>query len=169
MSVTKAKFGKPVPLLVDAKGFPDGRAVFFEIWKESGGKKDKIDEITGVVRREKGTGNWEPKIKREESLPLQDKLNMQPQKVKYTFIAIIDKDSKDEKKTQGTPIEFSYPLEISLVNLSGKSLKDIKFRITFTSDGSSKEGILKNGYVKIDDAPSGKFTVKLEGYDFVFK
>jgi hypothetical protein len=101
MPVTKAKYGKPVPLLVDAKGFPNGRAVLFEIWKEVGGKKEKIDEVKSAVRNEEGTGQWEPKFKREQSLPLKEKLSQQPQNEKYSFTATIDKDTKNEKKTQG--------------------------------------------------------------------
>jgi hypothetical protein len=168
MSVTKAKFGKPVPLMVDAKGFPDGRAVLFEIWKETGGNKDKIDEINGVVRREKGIGQWEPNFKREPTVPLKDKISPQPQKEQYSFIALMDKGEANEKKTQGTPIEFTFPLEIQVEDVNGKPINDVKFTITF-SDGSSIDSVLKNGYAKIDDAPAGKFSVKLEGYDFVFK
>ena len=168
MSVTKAKFGKPVPLLVDAKGFQDGRAVLFEIWKETGGKKDKIDEINGAVRREKGMGQWEPKFKREQNLPLKDKLSQQPQKEQYSFTATVDKGETNEKKTQGTPIEFTFPLELFVEDVKNKPLNDVKFTVTF-SDGTKKDGVLKNGCAKLEDAPAGKFTVELEGFDFVFK
>jgi hypothetical protein len=162
------KYGKPATLLVDAKGFQDGRLVVFEIFKQAEGKKEKIAEVNGVVRREKGVGQWQPSFEREAQLPLQDKIRQQPQKEQYSFIAIMDKDTPGEKKVEGTPIEFLYPVEISVLDVSGKPPKDIKFTITF-SDGTSKTGVLRNGYAKIGDAPAGKFNVKLEGYDFVFK
>jgi|GEM_PF-2373654 hypothetical protein len=168
MSVTKVKHGKPVPLLVDAKGFQDGRAVLFEIWKEAGGNKEKIDEINGAVRREKGIGQWEPKFKREPQMSLKDKISPQPQKEQYSFTAIIDKGTDKEKKVQGPPIEFTYPLELNVLDVSGKPVNDVKFTITF-SDRSKKDGVLKNGHAKIDDAPAGEFTVELEDFDFVFK
>lgn len=167
MSVTKAKYGKPVPLLVDAKGFQHGRAVLFEIWKETGGKKDKIDKINGAVRREKGVGQWEPKFKRDPQMVLKDKISPQPQKEQYSFTAIIDKGTDNEKKVDGTPIEFTYSLELHILDASGKPVNDAKFTITF-SDKSKKNGVLKNGHAKIDDAPGGEFTVELEDYDFVF-
>jgi len=168
MSVTKAKFGKPVPLLVDAKGFKDGRAVLFEIWKQAGQNKERIDEINGAVRREEGIGHWEPKFKREPKLPLKDKISPQPQKEQYSFTATIDKNTADEKTVQGTPIEFTFPMELRVEDKNGKLLNDVEFAVTF-SDGTKKKGMLKNGYVKIDDAPAGKFTIELDGYDFVFK
>ncbi len=167
MSATKVKYGKPVPLLVDAKGFPDGRAVLFEIWKETGGNKDKIDEINGAVRREKGIGQWEPKFKCEPKVPLKDKITPPPQKEQYSFTAIIDKGETNEKKTQGTPIEFTFPLEIFVQDTSGQPLNDVKFTVTL-SDGNKKNDVVRNGRIKIEDAPAGKFTLELEGYDFVF-
>ncbi len=167
MSATKVKYGKPATLLVDAKGFPDGRLVQFEIWKQTGQKKEKITEVNGVVRREKGIGQWEPPFKRAVSLPLKEKLSQQPQKEQYSFIAFIDKGEKDEKKTQGTPIDFTFPIGVCLRDESGNLIDSAECTITF-SDGSSKKGIVKNGLVELGDAPSGKFVVKLEDYEFIF-
>jgi hypothetical protein len=168
MSATKVKYSKPVPLLVDAKGFQDGRAVLFEIWKETGGKKEKIDEVNGVVRREKGIGSWEPKSKRENQLPLKDKISPQPQKEQYSFIARIDKGTDQEKKVEGTPIEFTYPLEIYLTDEKGIPMGEIECAVTF-SDGNKEKGMFKNGCLKLTDVPSGKFNLELENYDFIFE
>jgi hypothetical protein len=165
---TKARFGKPVPLLVDAKGFPNGRLVEFEIWKQSGQNKEKIAEVNGVVKQEKAVGYWEPSFKREPRLPLKDKITSLPQTDQYTFKAFIDKGTADELTTQGTPIEFTYPLEIYVEDVNGKPLNGVKFTVTL-SDGSKKTDIFRNGHVKIEDAPVGKFTVELEDYDFVFE
>jgi|APFre7841882654_1041346.scaffolds.fasta_scaffold03530_6 hypothetical protein len=162
MSANVRKFGKPVRLLVDAKGFPDGRLVVFEIWKQSGSSKDKIAEVNGVVKREKGIGEWEPPFKREPSLPHEQKISQQSKKDQYSFTAKID-----DKTTQGGPIEFTYFVELFIVDTNGNPLNEVKITITF-SDGTKKQDVLKNGRVRFDDVPQGKFTTELEGYDFVF-
>jgi hypothetical protein len=157
------KYGKPVKLLVDAKGFPDGRLVVFEIWKETGQNKEKIAEVNGVTKREKGIGYWEPPFKLEPEMVIQKNLSQQPQKDQYSFVAKID-----DKTVQGGPIEFTYPLELYVEDENGKPLDCVKFTITF-SDGSKKKEVFRNGRAKIEGAPAGKFTIELEGYDFVFK
>jgi hypothetical protein len=167
VTATKVKFGQSAPLLVDANGFQDGRLVQFEIWKQTGQSKEKIAELNGVVRSEKGVGRWNPQFKREPKLPLKDKITPLPQKDQYSFNAFVDKGTTDEKTTQGTPIEFTYPLEIYIEDVTGKPLNEVKATVTL-SDGSKKNCVLKNGLAKIEDAPTGKFTVELEGYEFVF-
>ena len=162
MAAVERTFGKPVSLLVDAKGFPDGRLVHFEIWKQAGQNKEKIADVDGVVKREKGVGQWEPSFKREPQLPLKDKINQQPQKEQYSFTAKID-----DKSVQGTPIEFIYPLEIYIEDTSGVPLDNAKFSMTF-SNGTKKQGTLKNGRFKFEGVPAGKFVVELEDYDFAF-
>jgi hypothetical protein len=161
------KYGKLATLLVDAKGFQDGRLVVFEIFKQAGSKKDKIAEVNGVVRREKGIGRWQPQFERETQLPLEEKVSQQSQKEQYSFTATIDKNTADEKTVEGTPIEFTYPLSISLKDESDTPIEDVDCTITF-SDGSSRKEKVRNGYIKLDNAPSGKFTVKLEDYEFMF-
>jgi len=178
MSVTKAKFGKPVPLLVDAKGFKDGKAVLFKILKKTGGNEILVAEITSVVKREKAAAKWEAHeakfatgelvFKQEEWLGLKDKLSPTPQKDQYSFIAIINKDEKDEMKTQGTQIEFTFPFELYIEDATRHPLDGVKFWVTF-SDGSKKQGVFKKGYGKLDDAPAGKFTVEIEDHEFIFK
>ena len=167
MSATKVKYGKPATLLVDAKGFPDGRLVQFEIEKQTGQKKEKITEVNGVVRREKGVGQWEPPFKRAAFLPLKEKLSQQPTKEQYSFTAIIDKGEKDEKKTQGTPIEFSFPIDVYLKDQSGNPIDGVECTIIF-SDGTNKKGTFRNGHAKFDEAPPGKFEIKLEDFEFMF-
>jgi len=166
MSAKRVRYGKAVPLLVDAKGFQDGRVVIFEIWKETAGKKEKLDELNGTVRREKGLANWEPKFRRESKIALKEKISPNPQKVQYTFTAIIDKGTSSEKKVQGTPIEFTFPISIYIQDESGNPIDNAECTITF-SDGSSKKDTVKNGILKVD-APSGEFEIKLDDYEFVF-
>ena len=166
MSVTKIKYA-PVTMLVDAKGFQDGRLVQFEIWKETSGKKEKIADVNGVVRREKGVGRWQPSFERETQLPLQEKVSQHSQKEQYSFTATIDKNTPTEKVVQGTPIEFTFPLTIFLTDEANSPIESAELTITF-SDGTIRREIVRNGRLSFDDAPSGKFTIKLEGFEFVF-
>lgn len=162
MSATKVRYGKPAKLLVDAKGFADGRLVLFEIWKQTGQKKEKVAEVHGVTKREKGVGQWEPAFKLAPKLGIQ-KNATQSQKDEYSFIAKID-----DKTVQGGSIEFTFPLELYLQDENGQSMDGVKFTITF-SDGGQKKEVFRNGRAKFEEAPAGKFTIDLEGYVFVFK
>jgi hypothetical protein len=117
--------------------------------------------------KDKKTG--EPIFKREKWLGLKDKLSPAPQKVQYSFTAIINEADKNKKKeSKGTSIEFTFPLELYVEDATRHPLNGVKFWVTF-SDGSKKEGVFKQGCGKIDDAPAGKFTVEIEDYEFIFK
>ncbi|MGD0405309.1 MAG: hypothetical protein ABSB10_01470 [Candidatus Bathyarchaeia archaeon] len=180
MVVTQAKFGEPIPLLVDAKGFNDGKAVTFKIWRQVGqNQPEEITKIVTSVKRGQATEKWpaheakdkktgELIFKREKDRVLKDKISPQPQKEQYSFTAIIDEEDPNKKKeSKGTPIELTFPMEIYVEDTKGRPLNDAKFTVTF-SDKTKKDGVLKNGRAKIDDAPAGKFTIELEDYDFVF-
>lgn len=162
MSAIVRKYGKPLKLLVDAKGFKDGRLVLFEIWKQSGQNKSKIAEVNGVVKREKGIGEWVPSFKPEPTSPLEQNINQQSQKEQHSFTAKIE-----DKSVQGGPIDLTYCVELYIVDTNEKPLDDVKITITL-SDGAKKQDVVKNGRVRFDDVPAGKFTTELEGYDFVF-
>jgi hypothetical protein len=176
MNVRKEKFGKSVPLEVEAKGYLDGRPVLFRIWKKKTGQnKDKIAEIGVSVQREKATAHWDAEgavfqgkklFERKDKMPLKEKVSQLTQD-EYGFTAIIDKDTDKKKEVDGTLIEFIYPLEFHVDDASGKALDDVKFTVTF-SDGTVKQGVLKKGNAKLEDVPAGKFTLEVEGYHFVF-
>jgi hypothetical protein len=163
LAAAERNYGKPIELLVDAKGFPDGRLVKFEIIKEVDGKKEKIAEVNGVTKREKGIADWEPPFKLLPKSSMKDKLGQNPPEEKYSFVAKID-----DQKINGGPIKFSFPLDIYIEDENGLPLDNVAFTITF-SDGSKKKDTLKKGRAKFEQAPAGKFSIELEGYDFVFK
>jgi len=96
-------------------------------------------------------------------MAIQKNLSQQPQKNQFSFVAKID-----DKTVQGGPIEFTYPLELYVEDENGRPLDCVRFTITF-SDGTKKKEVFRNGRAKFEEAPSGKFTIELEGYTFVFK
>jgi hypothetical protein len=90
-----------------------------------------------------------------------------PQNEQYNFTATIDKNTPTEKTVQGTPIEFTYPLEIYLEDENGVPIDEADCTVTF-SDGSKQKGTLRKGRAKFTDAPSGKFSLEIENYEFIF-
>lgn len=163
MSVTKVPYGKPVKLLVDYEGFPDGRLVQFEIWRRKGGKEEKVCEVYGATKGGKGIGWWTPQLgEREEVLPLKEEIIERVEEQKFYFIAKID-----EKEAKSGDLSFTYPLEIFLEDIYGKPVDGAKCKITF-ADGSVEESVLKKGSVEFAKAPAGKFKLELEGHKFLF-
>lgn len=163
MCAASFPYGKPVRLLVDYQGFPDGRYVLFEVWRRKGGKEEKFCEVNGVTRGGKGIGWWTPRLEeRKEVLPLEKQITEVVQDEKYYFIAKID-----EKEAKSGDLAFTYALEIFLEDVYGKPVDGAKCKITF-ADGSVEEGVLRKGSVGFAKAPAGKFKLELENYDFVF-
>jgi hypothetical protein len=163
MSLTKLPYGKPVKLLVDYQGYPDGRLVLFEIWRKKGGKEEKLCEVYGVTKGGKGLGWWNPQLEeRKEVLPLKREIIERVEDEKFYFIAKID-----EKEVKSGNLSFTFPLEIFLEDIYGKAVDGAKCKITF-ADGSVEGSVLKKGSVEFAKAPCGKFKLELEGYTFVF-
>jgi hypothetical protein len=163
MPETKLPYGKPVKLLIDFQGFPDGRLVLFQIWRKKGGKEAKVNEVYGVTKGGKGVGRWVPLIKRKEVALLEEKTSEQAEEEKYYFIAKID-----EQETKSGDMVFTYPIDIQLKTETGKPLNEAKCTITF-SDGSKETGVFKNGQVKFQNSSSGKFKIEVNDYTFVFE
>jgi hypothetical protein len=162
MTVTKAPYGKPVKLLVDYQGYPDGRLVQFEIWRKKGGEEKQVSSVYGVTKGGNGIGWWIPCIERKEILPLEKTVDYQPQEEKYYFIAKID----DEEVKSGEMV-FTYPLDVYIEDEDGVAIDELECTVTF-SDGSKENAMFKNGHIKIKNAPAGKFQIELEYYEFVF-
>jgi len=162
--VAKVPYGKPVKLLIEFQGFPDGRLVRFEIWRRKGQNEEKISEVYGVTKRGKGIGWWNPQfVEGKETLPLEEETSQRVEHEKYFFIAKID-----DKEARSVDMVFTYPLDIYLEDMEGKPMDGVKCTVTF-SDGSKKDGVFKKGRVRFEDAPAGEFTLELEGEEFVFK
>jgi len=162
MSAAKVPYGKPVKLLIDFQGFPDGRLVQFEIWRK-GLEEEKLSEVYGVTRAGKGIGTWNPQLEeREEVMPLKETVNQQVEEERYFFIAKID-----DKEARSEDMVFVYPLDIYLENTNAQPVDGANYTITL-SDGSKRNGVFKNGHAKLEKAPAGKFKLELEEHDFVF-
>jgi hypothetical protein len=163
MSTNKQPYGKPVKLQVDLQGFPDGRVMLFEIWRKEGPKEEKIAEVSGVTRGGKGLGEWAPQSKGgNDILPLVQKVQRSTSAETYYFIGKID-----DQQAKSKDFEFTYVLDVYVVDTEEKPIDDVEFTITL-SDGTKKKGTMKNGRAKIEDATFGKFQIELDGYDFVF-
>jgi len=163
MSATKVPYGKPVKLLVDYQGYPDGRLVQFKIWRKKGSEEKEVDAVYGVTKEGKGIGWWIPFVERKGILPLEEKISYQEEEEKYYFIAKID-----DKEVESGDLVFVYPLDVYLEDEEGEPIDGIEYTITF-SDGSKKKGIFKNGHAKFEEAPHGKFSIELKGHEFVFE
>jgi hypothetical protein len=157
-------FGKPVKLLVDLQGYPDGRVIMFEIYKKGSEGESKLSEVLGVVRNNKGIGFWDNK---EISQPVDSLLLTETEKPqteqKYYFEAKID-----EKTIKSEDFAFSFKLAIFVKNTKEKPIHGVNGKITF-SRGVSQPIRFVNGLANINDAPGGKFKIELEDYKFVFE
>ena len=163
MSAAKVPYGKPVKLLVDYEGYPDGRLVLFEIWRKKGGSEEKVTKVYGVTKGGEGIGYWTPQLERKKILPLQKKVSEQVAEEKYYFIAKID-----DQEAKSEEMMFTFPLDIYLKDTDRKPLDGAKFTITF-KDGSKKEGVFKDGHARLEEAPPGKFKLELKDYEFVLE
>ena len=163
MSATKFPYGKPVKLLVDYQGYPDGRLVQFEIWRKKGGEEKEVSAVYGVTKGGKGIGWWIPLVERKGVLPLEETISYQGEEEKYYFIGKID-----DKEVKSGDIVFTYPLEVYLEDEEELPIDDAECTVTF-SDGSKEKGDVKSGRAIFQEAPLGKFKIEVEGYEFVFK
>jgi hypothetical protein len=163
MSATKVPYGKPVKLLVDYQGYPDGRLVRFEIWRKKGGDEKEISNVYGVTKNGKGIGWWIPLVDRKGVLSLKETINYQGEEEKFYFIGKID-----GQEVKSGDLVFVYPLEVYLEDDEELPIESAECTVTF-SDGSSDKKLLKGGRAEFEEAPVGKFEIEVEGYEFVFK
>jgi hypothetical protein len=162
MSATKVLYGKPVKLLVDYQGYPDGRLVQFKIWRKKGGEEKEISAVYGVTKGGKGIGRWIPLVERKGVLPLEGTISYEGEDEKFYFIGKID-----DKEVKSGDLIFVYPLEIYLEDETGFPIDGAECTVTF-SDGSKEKGMFESGRVKFKEAPLGKFKIEVEGYEFLF-
>jgi hypothetical protein len=109
---TKYPSGKPVKLLADLQGFPDGRLMLFEIWRRSEGKEEKVGEVYGVTKHGKGVGTWYPAFEKPSGTKhLKKNAQETSEEEKFYFIAKID-----DQEAKSGDIVFEYPLDSFLVD-----------------------------------------------------
>lgn len=159
MSVAKIRYGGPVKLLVEYQGFPDGRLVQFEIWRKRGQREEKVSEVYGVTKGGKAYAMWNPDFG-EYTVELKESGSEigQVEEEKFYFIAKID-----DQETKSGDLEFTYPLDIYLVDQDENPLDDVEYTITL-SDGSKRQGKFLGGLAELKDVPLGKFKIEVEGY-----
>jgi hypothetical protein len=165
MSDTSYPFGKPVKLLVDMQGYQDGRVIQFEIFRKKTGGEEKIAEVFGSVKNDKGVGYWsiggQELNARADSLQLKQQIIDSSAEEKFYFKAKIE-----DKEVESESFVFSYNLQLYLKDEQDKPLDGVKCKITF-SNGQSEEALLKKGLASFSAAPPGKFKIELDGYEFV--
>ena len=155
----KAKIGEKVKMVVDVRGFENGTPAKFEIWEEDfEGKKEKIEEIEGEVQDNKVEAVWIYSPEKQEE-DLKQSVEEEVGESKFFFVTKI----KDEEVGSDF-LTFTYPLEIRLEDEDGNLLDDVDYTLIL-SDGTRITGKVKEGYIKIEAVPYGKFTLKVRGYD----
>jgi hypothetical protein len=157
-------YGKPVKLLVDLQGYPDGRLIYFEIWQKENGSENKISDVFGVTRDNKGIGFWTPDTSQEsprkEEKILQKNVSHTTTKCSFYFICKID-----DKEIKSEEFTFSYKLNIFLTDEAQTPIDGAKYTIKL-SDKKEITGTVKNGHIIVEQAPAGKFTLSLKNYEF---
>ena len=148
---------------LDVQDFENGTPVKFIVWKANPDGSDVlIKEID-----EKISGNKSETILEYTHEEVKRDLGASTEEVKgepeyYFSVDIEGEEAKSEA------LKFTFPIEIYLDDSEGKPLDNVAYTITL-SDGTKKKGKFKNGTAKVDDAPYGKFTLVVDGYDFVFR
>jgi uncharacterized Zn-binding protein involved in type VI secretion len=159
----RAKCGEKIKLIVDVKDFEDGTPARFVIWKEEAeGHSEFITEIGSEIQGNRAEAVWAYSGK---ELKEELKQEMEGEEGEPNFFFAVDIE-RSEARSQ--TLKFTCLLEIDLKDEKGEALDDVKYTITF-SDRTKKKGKFKNGRAEIEDAPLGKYTLDVEGYDFVFK
>jgi len=153
----KVPYGKPVKLLVDLQGYPDGRLVKYEVFRKTSTGEEKVIELNGVVRANKALAIWVPDFLESTTFELDDKPSTAIINEKYYFVAKID-----DKEVKSGDMEFTFPLTLFLKE-DGEPLDGVKCNISF-SDGTRNEATFSKGFAKFTGVPLGKFTVEINGY-----
>ena len=153
----KAKIGDEVKLIVQSKDFEDGTPVSFLIWESKGSQETVMAEMDGKIQGNKAEAKWKHSFQdSEEDLEKEVQEDDPPE---YHFVVNIE----GEEKASGI-LSLTYPIDIYLEDEGRKPLDNVKYVVTL-SDGAKKKGKFKDGHAKIDDAPYGKFSLEVEGYD----
>jgi hypothetical protein len=154
--MTKIPYGRPVKLLVDLQGFPDGRLVQFEVWRKKAQGEEKIAELYGSTDADKGAAFWNPDFG-ERTIKLTETPTFEKVDEKYYFIAKID-----DKDTKSQDFELTFPLSLHFED-DQEPLDDVEFTITFP-DGSKRNGKFSKGVAEFTDVPLGEFKIEVKGY-----
>jgi hypothetical protein len=156
VSTVKLPYGKPIKLLLDLQGFPDGRLVIYEVWRKNSVNEEKIAELYGVTKRNKALAIWNPDFLDGNTFELQESPINEKIDETYYFIGKID-----DKEIKSADMKLTFPL--TLFVKEGEEPLNVPFKITF-SDGTANEGKFVKGLAEFKNAPLGSFKIELNGY-----
>jgi uncharacterized Zn-binding protein involved in type VI secretion len=157
----EAKCGDEVKMVVDVEDFDDGTPAKFTVWEEDeNGENDFIAVIDGKVQGNKVEAAWVYSLE-EANEQLKEDLEFGDEEPKFFFS--VDIEGSEERSK---PLKFTYLLEIDLKEETEEVLDEADYTITF-ANGVEKKGKVKDGKVTIEDAPLGKYTLTIDGYEFV--
>jgi len=157
MSVAKVPYGKPIKLLADLQGYPDGRLVQYEVLRKTSSGEEKITELNGVTKGNKALAIWNPDFLENTTFELDDKPSTQKVDEKYYFKAKID-----DEEVKSSDLELTFPLTLFLKD-GGEPLNGVHCKITL-SDGTQIEAEFSKGFVEFSNVPLGQFKVEVDGY-----
>ena len=161
---SKVKIGEEAKLIVNVKDFEDGTPAKFLIWERKGSQDTIMKEIEEEIRGNKAEAMWKHSVEKCEEKLKEDvgEEEKEEEEPKYYFFVDVE---GEERRSEA--LKFTYPLDIYLEDEDDEPLDGVEYKITF-SDGTTKEGVFKNGHARIEDAPYGKFTIEVEEHDLVF-
>jgi uncharacterized Zn-binding protein involved in type VI secretion len=161
--VDRARCGEEVKMIVDVEDFDDGTPARFTIWeKDAEGENDFIGQVEAKVQGNKVEAIWTYSVEAAKK-DLKEDIEGGDEEPEFFFVVDIE---GTEEKSQG--LKFTYLLEIELKDEKGEVLEgDVDYIITFV-DETEKKGTSEGGKITIEDAPLGKYTIKVDGYRFIF-
>jgi len=156
----RIQIGNEAKLTVNVKDFEDGTPVKFMIWQRTGSQDTLLTQIDREIQGSKAECTWMHSVEEREDV-LKEAVEEDGIEPEYYFSAEVEGEERTSEA-----LTFTYPLDIYLEDEEGHPLDGVGYTITF-SDGTEKKGKLKEGHVKIEDSPYGKFTLNVEGYQIV--
>jgi uncharacterized Zn-binding protein involved in type VI secretion len=148
------KAGDEANLSAETKGYDDGTPANFYVWK----RKDGNDIFVAQIEREIQGNKAETTRKMVFEAPqaeLREVLSDDPTE-DYFFSMEVEGEERSSEA-----LKVTYPLEVLIEDEKGNPLDDIECKITLP-DKTVKEGKLKHGRTKVEDAPFGKFSLELK-------
>jgi uncharacterized Zn-binding protein involved in type VI secretion len=157
----REKCSEELNMLIDVEGFDDGTPAKLIIWLEDVDNQNIfLKQIDEHVNGNKIESFWVYSAA-EVKADLKKKEEDTSGEPKYFFSVEIEGD-----EARSGILTYFYPLDIYIEDESGNPLDGVDFSLTF-SNGTRKEGKFSQGHAKVADAPYGKFTLEVDGYEVI--
>ncbi len=159
--VSEAQVGDIVYAVADVKNL-DGESVFVKILeKDEYDEDDPIDSFSTTVKDGKIKGKWKFRYVEDEDDVGSEEEKEEKGYTKPEFIFHITKGD-DVTSVDSGELKYQDWVQFKIIDSStGNPLKDVDYKITF-ADGSKIEGkVDKEGKIKIENFPPGKFSIQL--------